>query len=91
MTCELDTETNDYFSGTSLYSKPYGHCLKETSVYPPPNHDNSRSSLLNVVVWLHGFYVPNNRYQFKNDFVNVLQRVMTSYRDIVLIVPLSGT
>ena len=90
MTCELETETNDYFSGTSLYSKPYSRCLKETSVYLPPNHDNSRSSLLNVVVWLHGFYVPNNRYLFKNDGVNVRQRVLSSNRDVVLIAPYMG-
>jgi hypothetical protein len=89
MTCELETETNDYFSGTSLYSKPYSHCLKETSVYLPPAHDNAKN-LLNVVIWLHGFYVPNNRALFKTDDVNVRQRVLSCSRDVVLIAPHLG-
>jgi Putative esterase len=88
MPCELEVEANDYFSGTSLYSKPQAHRIKETSVYLPPNYRNTNP--LNVVVWLHGFFVKNNRFLFKDDGVNVRQRVLNSNRNVVLIAPFMG-
>jgi hypothetical protein len=89
MACKLVPDPKDTFPGTTRYSPAGGSsCLKQTSVYRPPNF--AKTNMLNVVVWLHGFYVNGERFLFQLDDVMVRQRVLSSGRDVVLIAPYLG-
>jgi hypothetical protein len=88
MACELTKEDIDTFPGVTLFSKS-GNCLKPTGVYIPPAHAESANTL-NVVIWLHGFYVNDHRYLFHGDPAQPRRQVLDSGRDIVLIAPFLG-
>jgi hypothetical protein len=88
MACKLVPDPKDTFPGTTLYSPPRSSCPKQTSVYRPPNA--AKTNKLNVIVWLHGFYVNGDRFLFQLDDVMVRQRVLSSGRDVVLIAPYLG-
>jgi hypothetical protein len=88
MPCELKIEDINTYPGVTLFSKP-GNCLKPTAVYIPPTHVAANNAL-NVVVWLHGFYVNDHRFIFHADPAHVRQQVLNSSRDVVLIAPFLG-
>jgi hypothetical protein len=89
MPCELEPESTDNFAGTSLYQKRGRPCINPASVYWPPNHDK-KSNLLNVVLWLHGFDVKNERFLLPSDRGRERQQVLNSKKDVVLIAPFLG-
>lgn len=89
MPCELKQDNPDPFSGLTLFSKPGSACLKPTGVYLPPKH-SSANNALNVVLWLHGYYVQNHRYLFHSDNTRVREQVLGSGRDVVLVAPFLG-
>ncbi len=88
MPCELQREDINT-PGVTLFSKPGSSCLKKTAVYIPPTHTDTNNGL-NVVVWLHGFYVNDYKYIFHGDPARVRQQVLDSGRDVVLIAPFLG-
>lgn len=97
MPCELeiDTKSKPAFPGLTLYSKRGKTCLgKEVGVYIPPallGKDNKLTDVqLNVVLWLHGFYVRDARDLFENDKSNVRAQVKDSGKNVVLIAPHLG-
>ena len=47
-------------AGTTAYAEGDNACLRETGMYFPPNHSFG-STKLNVVLWMHGFYVHSAR------------------------------
>jgi hypothetical protein len=89
MACELDEEDIGAFPGTTLFSKDTAHCIKATAVYLPPKRE-SAGNKFNVVIWLHGFYVRNHRFLFRNDPARLREQVRDSNKDVVLIAPFLG-
>ena len=87
MPCELKNEDINTYPGVTLFST--GGCLKPTAVYIPPTHVATNNAL-NVVIWLHGFYVNDHRFIFHADPAHVRQQVLNSNRDVVLIAPFLG-
>jgi hypothetical protein len=84
--------------GTTLVTD--GKCIQPTAIYLPKNHDKNS---LNVILWLHGFYVSDYRKHIlcpdetdgpenKNDpHANMLREsVDDSKQDVVLIAPWVG-
>ena len=65
------------------------HCIKPTAVYLPPKREGSGNKF-NVVIWLHGFYVRNHKFLFRNDPARLREQVRNSNKDVVLIAPFLG-
>ena len=85
--CELLAEKDSKVDGVTLFSKD-GTCMKPTGVYLPPIH--KATNKVNVVLWMHGFYVHNIRFLFQKDHTFVRQAVLDSKKDVVLIAPFLG-
>lgn len=88
MLCELDQDSVKTFPGLTLFSRR-GTCTKPTGVYLPPRHVNTKTAL-DVVLWLHGWYVKDHKQLFHSDEARVRQQVVSSNKDAVLIAPFLG-
>jgi hypothetical protein len=89
VSCELEEDDIGTFPGVTLFTKPDAHCIKPTAVYFPPKHAAS-SKKLDVVLWLHGFYVKDHKFLFRSDPARIREQVRDSGRDVVLIAPFLG-
>lgn len=89
MPCELIQDDTKSFPGLTLYSKSGSRCMKPTGVYIP-RPDSTNFSSLNVVLWLHGFYVKDSRYLFRSDKTNVRRQALDSGKNVVVIAPFLG-
>ena len=87
MNCELEQDDKP-FPGTTLYTNPKGLCIKPTAVYFPPNH--VKGAKLDVILWIHGFYVDDHKYLFRSDPTRLREQVMNSHKNVVLIAPHLG-
>ena len=88
MPCELEQDSVKTFPGLTLFSRR-GTCTKPTGVYLPPKHVNTKTAL-DVVLWLHGWYVKDHKQLFHSDEARVRQQVLSSSKDAVLIAPFLG-
>jgi hypothetical protein len=88
MDCTLEKDP-DAFPGAfeTLFSK--GDCMKPTAVYARPRAEGDAKPL-NVVLWLHGYYVLNKVTLFTKDKSKVREQVRDSGKDVVLIAPHLG-
>lgn len=92
MPCELEEENPSSVPGMTLLSKskPLSPCQKKlTSVYLPPKH-RKESTTLNVILWLHGFYVRGSQFLFKSDPSSLRETILKSGKDVVLVAPWLG-
>jgi hypothetical protein len=89
MPCELEKEHVETFPGLTLFSKPGSNCIKPTGVYLPVKHVDTKNAL-DVVLWLHGWYVTSHKQLFHSDEARVRQQVLNSSKDVVLIAPFLG-
>ena len=84
MRCELEEDDIGTFPGVTLFTKATAHCIKPTAVYLPPKSAAS-SNMLDVVIWLHGFFVRDDKFLFRNDPVRIREQVRDSNKNVVLI------
>jgi hypothetical protein len=89
MPCELEKDDVKTFPGLTLFSKSRSTCMKPTGVYLSPKHLDTKKAL-DVVLWLHGWYVKNHKHLFHSDEARVRQQVLSSSKDVVLIAPFLG-
>jgi hypothetical protein len=87
--CELEEDDIGTFPGVTLFTKRTAHCIKPTAVYLPPKHA-APGNKLNVVIWLHGFYVRDHKFLFHGDPARIREQVRDSNKDVVLIAPFLG-
>jgi hypothetical protein len=88
---EFEDISDSQVAGITLRSKK-GTGTLETGVYLPPAHQPNALGL-NVVLWLHGFYVNNIQDLFNPDpdlEPRIRQSVLASGKDVVLIAPHMG-
>src|SRR5262245_27724461 len=91
MACELKKDDKSTFPGHTYYSTDGHACAgRHTAVYLPPNH-NFESKTLNVVLFLHGFYVSSHRQLFQGDRTKLREQVLAAGKDVVLVAPFLGT
>ena len=90
MPCTLKAYPIQTIPGLTLFSEPDNACLKPTAVYLPPKYMETKKKVLNVVLWLHGFYVKNHKFLFFNDAARVREQVLRSGKDVVLVAPFLG-
>lgn len=77
-------------SGQTFFSDPLlGAWAKPTGVYLPPSVDIDKGPV-NVLLWLHGWYVPNIELFFKGDRSAVRQQVLASGKPVILVAPWLG-
>ena len=89
MACELEQDDIGTFPGVTLFTKRTARCIKPTAVYFPPRHAVS-SKKLDVVLWLHGYYVKDHKFLFHGDPARIREQVRDSGKDVVLIAPFLG-
>ena len=89
MPCELEQDSVTTFPGLTLFSKRGSHCMKPTGVYLPEKHVDTKKAL-DVVIWLHGWYVTSHKQLFDSDEASVRRQVLNSSKDAVLIAPFLG-
>jgi hypothetical protein len=86
----LKSEEKPTLPGTTLFSDPLlGAWTKPTGVYLPPSANIGRGHV-NVLLWLHGWYVPNIGQLFSGDRAQVRQQVLASSKSVVLVAPHLG-
>lgn len=89
MACQLELDTIKTFPGQTLFSSAKSNCLKPTSVYVSAKHADTDNAL-DVVLFLHGFYVKNLKFLFHSDPTRLREQVRDSGKDVVLIAPFLG-
>jgi hypothetical protein len=87
--CELEQDDIGTFPGVTLFTKRTARCIKPTAVYFPPRHAASGKKL-DVVLWLHGYYVKDHKFLFHGDPARIREQVRDSGKDVVLIAPFLG-
>jgi hypothetical protein len=89
VSCELEQDDIGTFPGVSLFTKRGADCIRHTAVYIP-RQVSASGGKINVVLWLHGFYVEDHKFLFHNDPVRIREQVRDSNKDVVLISPWLG-
>ena len=90
--CTFIVDDKATVQGTTLFAEGKHACTKETGVYLPPNHQD-QSDKLNVILWLHGYYVKSVRNLLSPRSVyetTLRQSVLAAKKDVVLIAPWLG-
>lgn len=90
--CKFVMDDKATVQGRTLFAEGKHACTKETGIYLPPTHQD-KSEKLNVIVWLHGYYVSSAKNIFSpgSDYETTLrQSVLASGKDVVLIAPWLG-
>lgn len=89
MACKLEEEDPKTYPGKTLYSAASSGCMKRTAVYIPAGPAQTDLAL-NVVLWLHGWYVQNHKFLLQGDRSKLRDQVRDSKRPVVLIAPFLG-
>lgn len=90
--CKFIVDDKATVQGTTLFAEGKHACTKETGIYLPPNHQE-KSDKLNVIFWLHGYYVKSvkNLLNPSSVYETMLrQSVLASKKDVVLVAPWLG-
>jgi hypothetical protein len=86
----LMAEKSPTLSGQTFYSDPLlGAWAKPTGIYLPPTVDIDKGPV-NVLLWLHGWYVPSMEALFNSDPSAVRQQILASSKRVILIAPYLG-
>lgn len=88
-TCELEQKDVGSFPGVTLFTTRQAPGMRPTAVYLPPKHATAATKF-DVIIWLHGFYVRDHEYLFRNDPARLREQVRDSGKDVVLVAPFLG-
>jgi len=76
--------------GMTLFSDSrLGQWSKQTAIYVSPGVDFD-SGVVNVVLWLHGYFVKGAEQLFLKDRSRLREQVLASRKDVVLVAPWLG-
>lgn len=89
MACQLVQDDVGHYPGMTLFTGRHASCTKPTAIYLPAKHA-ATGTTLDVVIWLHGFYVKDAKFIFHGDPAQVRDQVRDSNKDVVLIAPFLG-
>src|SRR5206468_2955828 len=89
MQCKLGEVKNPVWPGRTFFTTSVDGGMLPTAVYMPPNHTAS-ANMLNVLLFLHGFYVGSTAALTNSDNCRLCEQVIGSGRDIVLVAPWLG-
>ena len=89
MQCKLGEVQNPVWPGRTFFTTSVGGDMLPAAVYMPPNH-NTSANMLNVLLFLHGFYVTSTAALTDSDNCRLCEQVIASGKDIVLVAPWLG-
>lgn len=89
MPCSFELDPAKTFPGTTLFTKGGARCIRPTAVYLPAGHA-AGSVKLNVLLWVHGWYVQDLKSLLKADRSKLRETVRDSGKDVVLVAPFLG-
>src|SRR4051794_4707727 len=93
--CEFTEDTSEGRSvkGTTAYAEGKNACFKDTGIYFPPAHSFA-TSRVNVILWMHGYYVHSARDLFRpkraDHDMQLRESILASQKDVVLVAPWLG-
>jgi hypothetical protein len=90
MQCKLGEVKNPVWPGRTFFTTSVSGGMLPAAVYMPPNH-NASATMLNVLLFLHGFYVGSTAALTDSDNCRLCEQVIASGRDIVLVAPWLGS
>lgn len=86
----LKSEETQTLPGLTFFSDPLlGTWAKPTGVYMPPGASTDKG-VVDVLLWLHGWYVPTIEQLFQADRSQVRQQLLASGKGMVLVAPYLG-
>jgi hypothetical protein len=87
----LKGEDHPTLPGMTLFSdERFGRWLKPTGIYIPPSVDIDKGPV-NVVLWLHGWYVDSIESLFYRDRSQPREQVLASKKNVILVAPWLGS
>ena len=89
MQCKLGEVKNPVWPGRTFFTTSVSGGMLPAAVYIPPNH-NAAANVLNVLLFLHGFYVGSTEALTNSDNCRLCEQVIASGKDIVLVAPWLG-
>jgi hypothetical protein len=89
MQCKLGEVKNPVWPGRTFFTTSVGGGMLPAAVYMPPNH-NASANRLNVLLFLHGYYVGSTEALTNSDNCRLCEQVIASGKDIILIAPWLG-
>jgi hypothetical protein len=89
MQCKLGEVQNPVWPGRTFFTTSVGGGMLPAAVYMPPNH-NASANILNVLLFLHGYYVGSTAALTDSDNCRLCEQVIASGKDIVLVAPWFG-
>ncbi len=89
MQCVLKEVEHPVWPGRTFFTKSVSGDMLPAAVYMPPNH-NPSANMLNVLLFLHGYYVGSTAALTNSDNCRLCEQVINSGRDIVLVAPWLG-
>src|SRR6476660_7004533 len=90
MQCKLGEVKHPVWPGRTFFTTSVGGGMLPAAVYMPPNH-NVSANMLNVLLFLHGFYVTSTEALTNTDNCRLCEQVIISGKDIVLVAPWLGS
>jgi hypothetical protein len=90
MQCKLANAKHQIWPGQTLVTTSVSGGMLPAAVYVPPNHDGF-ATMLNVLLFLHGFYVPSVEALTNSDNTRVCEQVLSSGKDVILVAPWLGS
>ena len=86
----LKSEPKQTLAGLTFFTDSLlGNWVSPMGIYVPPSVDIDRGTV-NVLIWLHGWFVPSIEHLFYNDQSAVRQQVLASGRRLIVIAPYLG-
>src|SRR5262245_16273684 len=86
----LEKDPNYTGSGTVLLSKEKTGWIRPTGVFLPPDVLTTRHDALTVLLWFHGWWVPNIPHLFYQEATKILPAVLGSKKNVVVVAPHLG-
>ena len=85
----LKIDPNNSFGGTVLLSHGNGW-IRPTGVFVPDAGFTNSHEVVTLILWFHGHFVQDAPHLFYNEATKVIQAVIDSKRDVILVAPELG-
>jgi hypothetical protein len=89
MQCKLAEEKQQVWPGRTFTTTSVSGGMLPAAVYMPPIHNGS-ATMLNVLLFLHGWYVPSKVAIINSDNCRPCEQIINSGKDVILVAPWLG-
>ena len=89
MHCKLAEAKKKTRPGRTFFTTSVGGGMLPAAVFMPPNH-NVSAATLNILFFLHGWYVGSREALIESDNTRLCEQVINSAKDVILVAPWLG-